>query len=149
MEERFSDELGAVDNIRKYEYEPEAIACEISDSDPWTEPIPLGRGSYDAAGKPLEWHPDGQPGDFAASYNDNGDLLRFTVAIDVEPFKGPSLKTGNKAYEVLPQLFGDYIYDAEGNWIKRIRYIVREENGQEALVPYEAVYRTITYYPAE
>jgi len=146
-EERFSDELEAVDNIRKYDYEPEVIFCDISDGSSWTEPVWLGRGSYDAGGKPVEWHPDGQPWDYAVSYNEHGDLLRFAAEIDVEPLKPPSLVRGKDSYEVLPQLFGDYEYDDTGNWIKRIRYLVREENGREVLVPYEAICRTITYYP--
>lgn len=65
-------------------------------------------------------------------YNDVGNLERIAVARD-----------GRWTRLVH---YADYTLDARGNWTQRTQYVVKEKDGQETLLPYQTVYRTITYY---
>ncbi len=43
----------------------------------------------------------------------------------------------------------DYVYDAQGNWIKKFEYAIHSDWGRKIRTPVEAVRREIAYFPEE
>jgi len=48
--------------------------------------------------------------------------------------------------KMVRQQYGDYVYDAHGNWTKRICYEISEKDGKEVLTAAKVEYRMFSYY---